>query len=229
MNDHNQHAKQVLEKAMEAHAAKEYETSLVSYEWFFDHALDEDNASLYGVRLSYCLFGWARLGQEYETARIRLEQKFAHSIEALEQSRNLTYFHDYAAIGASLNQQKTVLEKFVGYHHADPELAAQIVHFIWDELVVSPHIIVCATYMDDALAFYETKLNMHDETLKFLGAMPETGRVVFIKDIQDRFIRDIDNITKVLQAAGRSEEAGAVSAKAKADLEKRNYHHSLSA
>ncbi|MFZ6779885.1 hypothetical protein ACO0LD_23880 [Undibacterium sp. Ji83W] len=229
MNDHNQHAKQVLDKAMEAHAAKEYETSLVSYEWFFEHALDEDNASLYGVRLSYCLFGWARLGQEYEPARIRLEQKFAHSIEALEQSRNLTYFHDYAAIGASLNQQETVLKKFMGYHHADSELAAQIVHFIWDELVASPHIAVCSTYMDDALAFYETKLKTHDETMKFLEAMPETGRDVFIKDIEDRFIQDIDNIIKVLQASGRTEEAGAVSAKAKSDLEKRNYIHSLPA
>ncbi|MBC3908104.1 hypothetical protein [Undibacterium umbellatum] len=227
MNDHNQQATQVLDKARQAHAAQEYESSLVSYEWFFDHALDEDQATLYGVRLSFCLFEWARLGQEYEPARIRLEQKFEHSILALEQSRNPVYFHDYAAIGACLNQQETVLEKFIGYHQADPKLAKEIVHFIWDELVSSPHIAVCATYIDDALAFYEDKLEKHDETLKICATMPELSNDDFMQGMWDRFIKDVTNIIKVLRATGRAEEAVAVIAKAKADLEERNYAHTL--
>ncbi|MFZ6643925.1 hypothetical protein ACO0LL_29640 [Undibacterium sp. TC4M20W] len=229
MNDHNQHAKQVLDKAREAHAAKEYETSLASYEWFFEHALDEDKGSLYGVRLSYCLFGWVELGQEYEPARIRLEQKFEHSILALEQSRNPEYFHDYASIGACLGQQEAVLDKFIAYHHADPRLAREIVHFIWDELLASPHMLVCATYIDNAPALYDGKLEKHDETMKIFASRPELATDDFMQGMRDRFIQEVSNIIKVLQASGRTEEAGAVSARAKADLEKRNYIHSLPA
>ena len=120
-----------------------------------------------------------------------------------------------------------MLEKFIGYHQADPKLAKEIVHFIWDELVSSPHIAVCATYIDDALAFYEDKLEKHDETLKICATMPELSNDDFMQGMWDRFIKDVTNIIKVLRATGRTEEAVAVIAKAKADLEERNYAHTL--
>lgn len=44
-----------LNEARKTFKSKDYAKSLFSYEYFFDHALDEDGASFYGVRLSYCL------------------------------------------------------------------------------------------------------------------------------------------------------------------------------
>jgi len=81
---------------------------------------------------------------------------------------------------------------------------------------------------ETSLASYEDRLEKHDETMEIFVSKPELG-ADFIQEMKGMFAKDIDNIIKVLQASGRTEEAGVVAAKAKADLEKRNYIHTLPA
>jgi hypothetical protein len=57
-----------LDNARAAFKHGDYPEALRQYDYFFDHALDDDPAALYGVRLSYCLDEWAKLGEKYPPA-----------------------------------------------------------------------------------------------------------------------------------------------------------------
>ena len=73
--------KDALDRARAAFKEANYSRALEQYEYFFDHALDDDPHSLYGVRLSYCLAEWVRLGELYP------EQQFPDPLEK-QQLRN---------------------------------------------------------------------------------------------------------------------------------------------
>src|SRR6188508_2272468 len=87
-----------LDAARAAFRDKQYPEALASYEWFFDHALDNDPAALYGVRLSYCLDEWARLGAKYPPALQRLEERRDQALKAFGSARDPERFHDFKAI-----------------------------------------------------------------------------------------------------------------------------------
>ena len=94
-----------LDEARAAFRERNYDTALERYEHFFDHALDDDAHSLYGVRLSYCLSEWAKLGDVHPLARRRLEEKASESLDLLVHTRDPERFHDFIAICGYLDQK----------------------------------------------------------------------------------------------------------------------------
>src|SRR5262245_16233199 len=116
---------QVLEEARAAAQAGDYAVALENYERFFDRALHdqgEDN-NYYGVRLSYCLDEWARLGEKYPAARERLEAKATEAQASFEATGAFDKFHDFQSIRDHLGQQDVVFAQFLQYHRSNPKLA----------------------------------------------------------------------------------------------------------
>jgi len=58
----------VLEDAQLAHQAGDFVNALKFYEYFFDHALEDDPYAYYGARLSHCLQGWTELAGTFPGA-----------------------------------------------------------------------------------------------------------------------------------------------------------------
>ena len=79
---------EVLATARSAARNGDYPLALDRFEWFFDHALEEDPASFYGVRLSYCVSEWARVGQTYPPALRRLRERQQDALRLLDETRN---------------------------------------------------------------------------------------------------------------------------------------------
>lgn len=99
---------------------------------------------MYGVRLSFCLADWARLGEVYPPALRGLEAKADAALALLDQTREPARFHDFVAICRYLERPEEPVRRFLGYHAADRELAASIVRHIWDELgACAPSISPC--------------------------------------------------------------------------------------
>src|SRR5579871_2693380 len=141
----------VLDEARAAAKQGDYAVALEKYEHFFDRALLDQGAdnNYYGVRLSYCLSEWARLGEKHGPARKRLEEKAAEALAASDATSDSEKFHDFQAISGQLGRADEVLEQFVTHHESRPDLASAALRFIWDRLIEARRWDICAAHLDD--------------------------------------------------------------------------------
>ncbi len=212
---------QVLDQARQAVKSREYERALALYDWFFDHALDDDPAAFYGVRLSYCLHEWADLGKMYPAAKAQLEFKRQTSLALLETTREPERFHDYVAISNSLGVPDQLMTQFLTYHDKDSRLAEEIVRFIWNQLVEFGQWSVCSRYVPDAQAHYERKLLQFDEGMAVCNTYPEVDREELAGHLKRFCIRDMRNLLLVLAHDGRSKELLAIQDRLVKDMDHR--------
>jgi hypothetical protein len=206
MDDPENPARDSLVRAREASRADDYPTALENYRYFFEHALS-DRASLYGVRLSYCLDEWTRLGRKYPQALVALEERRQEALFRLEATREPEHFHDFECISKYLNVHGEALDQFRVYHGADPELAASIVRFIWSSLVEARAWDLCSAYLGEPDQRYARAVAKFDEAMTVCRANPEFGGAEFEKQIQGWFVRDVSEVIRVLSSTGRAQEA----------------------
>jgi hypothetical protein len=200
-----------LDAARAAVRDSRYPEALSSYEWFFDHALDDDPAALYGVRLSYCLSEWAQLGSKYPPAWKRLEERRDQALELFGSTRDPERFHDFMAICRCLDEDsKLPQETFAKIHHEDRELAASAVRFIWHQIVDAQMWEVAATYVVDYKADYEQAIEKFEEAMKVCDENPDFGGEEFADQIRGWCIADLRDLWLVLTHSNRSSEAEAL-------------------
>ena len=162
---------QVLREARDAARAGDCPRALSSYEHFFGRALQdqgEDN-NYYGVRLSYCLDEWARLGEKYPEARERLQTKASAALAEFEATSDPEKCHDYQSIQDHLNGTDLVLSQFIAYHESNQELARAALRFMWDRLVEAKRWDICSRYLDERWYVRDAG--------NLLGALRNTGRL----------------------------------------------------
>ena len=213
-------AQQALTAARASFKAKELAKALEQYEHFFDHALEEDE-SLYGVRLSYCLDEWARLGEKYPPALERLQFKAEEAYGLLLRTREPARFHDYIAICSYLQKNAAPIEIFLDLHKSDRDLARAIVRFIWDELVDAGQWEVCDSYLSDPMSDYAIAIRKFDESMQICISEPSLGGADFEEQIKSWCVRDITNIVRVLAKNHRAAEAVSVITTMEADMQER--------
>ncbi len=182
----------------------DYSEALKQYEYFFDHALDDDPYASYGVRLSYCLDEWASLGKQYTEALQRLEWKADEALALLNESRDPERFHDFMAICSYLERKEDPIQRFLGYHSSDRDLAESIVRFIWNELVEEGQWAVCAEYLSNSHETYQTALWKFDQAMQVCKSL---GGDEFEEQIKGWYVRDVTNLMLVLRNAGKTLEA----------------------
>jgi hypothetical protein len=210
-----------LNNARAAFREGKYPEALALYDYFFEHALDDDEASFYGVRLSYCLDEWAKLGQVYPPALAQLEKKKNDSLILLEQSHNPERFHDFVAICEYLKCSNESIGVFQGYHLSDRELALSVILYIWDELVAAKQWDLCASYLGDWTKKYARALEKFDMSMGELKLDKAFGGEDFDKRVGSWYVREVSNITRVLRNTDRDGEASSLRQRIVADMELR--------
>lgn len=221
-------ARNALYEARAAVRDGKYSEALEKYDYFFEHALDNDPAAYYGVRLSYCLSEWAGLGVEYPEALERLTQKKTAALSLLNTTRDPERFHDFIAICKYLNCENQPLHLFLAYHKSDREFAKSIVRFIWDELISSKQWEVCNSYLTDSAEFCEVALAKFGNAMSVCESNPSLGGEEFAEQIKGRCVRDVSNILLVLKNNGRNTEVASVMERASLDGRFRKYPELIS-
>lgn len=199
----------VLDEARAAAKQGDYAVALERYERFFDRALidqGEDN-NYYGVRLSYCLSEWARLGEKHGPARARLEEKAVEAIEAFEATKDSEKFHDFQAINSKLDRKDRVFDQFVRYHESRPDLASAALRFMWDDLVEARKWHICAAHLGDSMSRYTRALEKFDQAMEVCNADPLFGGEEFAERIRGWYVHDVGNLLAVLINTDRRESA----------------------
>ena len=217
--------REVLKNARSAANAGDYQVALANYERFFDHALQDQGPenNFYGVRLSYCLDEWARLGEKYPPARQRLEEKARDALAAFEATRDPERFHDFQSIRDHLGQSDSVLTQFDAYHRSSPDLAGLALRFMWNRLVEARRWDICAGYLADAESKYQTALFKFERSMEVCAEDPSLGGEEFAEQIKGWYVRDVGNLLSALKNSGRADEAARLEAIVTADMQSRGH------
>jgi hypothetical protein len=210
-------AQKALADARAFFKEREFAKALAQYEYFFDHALQEEK-SLYGVRLSYCLDEWARLGAKYPPALERMRFKAEEAHDLLLRTRRPAHFHDYISLCSYLQRDEAPIEAFLTLHKSDRELAQSVVRFIWDDLVEAGQWDVCASYLSDPDANYTMALKRFDRSIEICTSDPSLGGAEFEEQIKGWYVRDVANIVRVLTNSNRSAQSIAILARMESDM-----------
>jgi hypothetical protein len=200
---------EVLEEARAAAAQGDHAVALERYEHFFDRSLLDqgEGHNYYGVRLSYCLSEWARLGEKYGPAKARLNQKAQEALAAFEETSDAEKFHDYQAISEKLGRKDQVLAQFVKYHESKRNLASVALRFMWDHLVEERRWDICAVHLSDPNSRYQRALEKYDQAMGICRADPSLGGERFENQIKGWYVRDVGNLLAVLKNTGQQDSA----------------------
>ena len=201
---------QVLEDAQRAHQAGDFVNALKFYEYFFDHALDDDPFAYYGARLSHCLTGWGELAGVFPGAMNKLEAKKRSMLEVYLEGREPERYHDYLTICRTLGREADALEQFLQLHHSEPKSAAKLTKYLWNDLLAAEHWQVCSELMPQANLKLEELLSIFDEANKLKELDPSFNTIQFDEHIVNTLLGDLQQMVMVLRYADRGDELDAL-------------------
>lgn len=196
-------------------AEGKYEQALEKQVWFHNHAL-ESRPSYYGVRLSYSLSDWIKLGKKYPPALAKLRGiKDEKTARLLAGENNRELFNDVVSINDYLGESKATVGLFKKLEAVQPDFAASVYGLASEALVSAQEYDLAKKYLGDPIARLErAKRNFYDgmDSAKTSG---DACRRAFERIFTDEIVR----IITVLDKTGSPEAAREFQSKALAILE----------
>lgn len=138
----------ILDEAQSDYDKSRYDEALRKHIWFHENAL-KYKTSLYGVRLSFALGYWHRLGEAYPPAMVelkRMRDETREKILAGERVRDL--FHDFSSINRVLSEDSLTANLFRELDHKNPEVAKEVFTVASTSLVLVKDYDLYAKYID---------------------------------------------------------------------------------
>ncbi len=195
-------------------AAGRYEDALAKHVWFHTNALKYDR-SLYGVRLSFALGAWVRLGAVYPPALEKLREVRAEDAEMVRanslEKAGFHIFNEIAAINKYLGEDENTTQLFQWLDTHLPEEAKRDYRLAERALVKSKQYELIGKYIDAKSELAELQRNFHEQ-LK-LASEPELGDRLR-QLAQKAFAKDAATLVALLVINGRKEEAADIAKKA---------------
>jgi hypothetical protein len=195
-----------LRRGQEAAAAGRYADALRDYVWFHEHALAHQ-PSLYGVRLSFALWYWIELADQYPKARLGLEKiRNRKTKRLLKGDLDREVFHDVEAINEHLECEAATYDLFVILEAKHPEFAARCAPLALPAIVNARDFAMARRYTPspiDTLQKYGHELNRDIEELARLppSKAPRLKAYVSIYAGQVRLLLQILKGTKERKVA----------------------------
>jgi len=214
---------QILEDAQRAHQAGDFVNALKFYEYFFDHALDDDPYAYYGARLSYCLDGWGELAQQFPGAKNRLDAKKREILDHYMEVREPERFHDYLAICRVLGVESDALEQFLSLHNSEPKSAAKLAKYLWHDLINAEQWQICSALMEQAPQKIDELFAVFDEAARLKEFDASFDNAQFEQHIVDTLLDDVQKVVMVLRHTDRSDDINAIQRQFYQGVDARNH------
>ena len=204
--DNESEADAALDDARRLSDEGRFAEALEKHIWFHDHALEVDEA-LYGVRLSYALADWVKLGSRYPPAlQALIEVRDRNTAEITSGSRSYELFHDVVAINEALGRDDLNVALFFDVERSDPAHARAIFDVVDDSLARSGEYETYSRYLDDPQARIRHLVERRGfEDLDSFGEHRER----IAARAHRRFAQDVALLVKILSSTGRGAEADA--------------------
>ena len=216
----------ILREAKADAQAKKYDVALAKHVWFHDNALTL-NPGMTGVRLSFALAAWERLGREYPPAMVKLESIRDTLEEKAKNGEDLgNGIHDLAAINRTLGEDSRTTEAFRSLDSLNPKAATRAFHFVKPALIKDKAYKLFVKYVDPKRDFLQMKhlyeLNQRmAEDPKFGSSLSEHGSKTFRNDCA--------TLVAILVVNDRKAEADEIATLAKKELDDAQFQIELEA
>lgn len=198
-----------LQRGLESAAAGRYEDALRDYIWFHENALEHE-PSLYGVRLSFALWYWIELANEYPEARRALkrirDEKTARLLNG-DTSRDL--FHDVESINERLENEEATYELFTALEKANPDFADICADLAMPAIVKAGDFEMARRYTPspgDALRRYSETLNLDIEALE----RESPSKAPRLEAYVQIYVRRVHLLLEILRGNNENPEADAL-------------------
>jgi hypothetical protein len=186
-----------------------HEEALRDYEWFHDHAL-EDEPALYGVRLSFALSDWVDLGRVYPPALLSLRSvrdKKSECLRAGDGNREL--FHDVAAINESLGDHKSTYDLLVDILQQRPDLAEKCAGLAMRSIVHAGDFALARTFIKKPEQSVRSWVRMLNQDVAELASEPPSEVPKLEAHVQN-YAERVTLLLSVLSGVGEQSLANSI-------------------
>jgi tetratricopeptide (TPR) repeat protein len=203
----NPNPQKIYSEAQEDTDAGQYANALAKYVWFFQSALKYDPAQS-GVRVSFALGSWAKLGESYPPALDKLKAVRDEAEQNVRQGTDaLNAFGDFVAIDDTLKDYSKTSELFIWLDANKPELAKtafdRTQHQLLPALVREKQYQLCGKFID-ANSSFDKILRLYRTTTKHAATQNDTG----LKNFEDKyFINRTTTLIALLSITDRKADA----------------------
>ena len=214
----------ILDEAEKDAAEGRNEIALQKHLWYHENAL-KYQPSQYGVRLSYALSSWVKLGANYRPAMKKLREVRNESAKALvaKQPIKTSYrlFHDVASIDEYLGQTDKTVELFVKLDSEHKPLAKMVYDLAQSALLKEKKYELCGQYVN-AKEEIKSIVSLYDQHLR-MAATPRFGDDMK-QYAEISLTQDSATLVAILAINKKNEEAEKVAKTAKAAWDNDKFH-----
>ncbi len=198
---------QVLREARDLTDSGAYAEALERHRWFHENSVTH-MASLYGVRRSFALRSWARLGDLYPPARAALEHiRNAKATALRDGARNRELFDDVEAINATIGQIEQTRDLFVYIAERDREFAQKCFRSALPALVQGRDFASARSFISSPRETLDQSVNQLNENIQDLP-VPETESSARLKEAYIKiYVEDVLQLLEVLKGVGEVGES----------------------
>ncbi len=192
----------VLNEARSLAGQGKYEEALRKHLWF--HENSKNAPGMGGVRLSFALADWIKLGEKYPKAREALVGVRDDDLRAFEAGRGtFELFHDLASIDRYLDERAKTIALFKEIRIKKPELAALCYLVAEEDLASAREYAICGEFIADATARLDQMASNREMQAKFaLKGQPRMEKMA-----DQAFVKSVRRLVEILVGAGRKPEA----------------------
>ena len=204
----NPNPEKILDEARADAKAGKYANALTKHVWFFQNALKYEGA-LRGVRLSFALGDWTKLGKSYPPALEKLSTLRDEAGTNVFKGKNTKEnFIDYKSINRELKQDSKTVEFFVWLDANRPEVAKEVFDYAEPALIKSKEYRLCGKYCD-ATDFnrYEQSYRENIEIAKQYGLTAILAKQNFLNFAERSLINKTTTLIALLVINDRQAEA----------------------
>lgn len=167
-----------LKDAQSFARAGEFEKALERHEWYHANALRIE-PSQYGVRLSFALSYWKKLGDQYPPALaslIALRDQGAQSV--LDGKAKPELFNDVISINRALKEEAKSVALFKMLIEKQSDFARECFRYIDKTLLEAGELKLFEIYGGDLESYLKREIDGHVRMVGMIGARPGSERTV---------------------------------------------------
>lgn len=207
----------VMDRARKNFKKGNYEAALKDHIWYHDNAL-KYQPSLYGVRLSFALSDWVRLGKKYPPALAKLEEiRDIKTDKIISGDGSFNLFHDVESINSNLGESKKTVQLFKTILNKYSELADECYRVAKEALVEHKEFEICNRYIKKPLDNLSNLKELLDSDLKMYKGTDMEERM--IGWTTSHYIEESEQIVLILVKNNRKDEARLFLKEASRDIE----------
>ncbi|SDU15438.1 hypothetical protein [Halopseudomonas salegens] len=203
-----------------------YQQALEKHLWF--HEASKTSQGMGGVRLSYALDEWVRLGKNYPAAMDALIGIRDDNKELLLSGQgDFQNFLELSSINRVMGDREATLDLFIILDEKYPDQAQSYYHAAERLLIENKAYDISARYIGDPILKYEGLRHMRERNLGLARGNPDLNTPRFIAYADESFVNDVLSLIEILVAVGQADEALEVQKRALSYFESDRIMHAI--